>query len=192
MSIKCFILILILLFVTYGAFYIYFDSQKEKSFPLSTEFKRKLGVKIIKLPKKEEEELHPMIEKTIETGWDYLCSDNKEGIDKIEDLFLPEEYQKINDGIFVNTVNTENPVCYSGISKIQFSKTRTYQSLENRVGIGCTVSYENPPPHKTDEFLFIFKKEDNQWKIEKCSQHLLSTWEEFEAYLVLTTKKDTE
>jgi hypothetical protein len=124
-----------------------------------------LGLSLANLSIDEEKEIQEIVQKSFEGQHLYrFCHKSEEEMDKsIENLYVPNEYQTFKEEYKKENelwceVSLEDTLV--SLEKIRFSKIWKYKSLENRVGIVAG-------PESGNVHSFLFKKIDNQWKIEK-------------------------
>lgn len=123
---------------------------------------------IANLSPADEEEIKSIIKKSLKEQWIHYNDENGDNLDKlIKELYLPEEYQyskkemeyeKNNRKQYGAPVEFTPDVLFSYVRNIKFTKFIKYKGLDDRIGViagSFNLHY------------FIFKKTDNQWKIEK-------------------------
>lgn len=132
-----------------------------------------IGLSLANLSVSEEKEIHEIIKKAFEGQYLYRYHyKNEDEMDKlIEDLYIPEEYQRFKKELeeeykCVNRENSLENIFYS-IEKMRFSKPREYRDFDDRIGI-------IGEPKSGNAHYFLFKKIDNYWKIEKEIWHIKS------------------
>lgn len=69
--------------------------EEQGPFYTSPEHMERLGIEIIELPIEEEQELHSMIEKVIKAGFLYYKTKDEKEFEKVKNLFLIEEYNRV-------------------------------------------------------------------------------------------------
>ncbi len=123
---------------------------------------------IANLDPADEEEIKSIIKKSLKEQWIYYNDESSDNLDEsIKELYLPEEYQnfkkemeyeKENRKLYGAPVEFTPNVLSSYVRNIEFTKFIKYKGLDDRIGViagSFNLHY------------FIFKKIDNQWKIEK-------------------------
>ncbi len=124
-----------------------------------------IGLSLTDLSVNEKKEIQKIIKKAFEGEWNYYYSGNEDKFDEsVEDLYLAEGYQYFKkemkeDRRYSIPENISEEDVSRFIKNIKFSKPRKYQDLDDRIGIvgGDYSCYR----------FFLFKKVNNQWKIEK-------------------------
>ena len=135
--------------------------------PKNSDTEDALGLSLANLPVNEEKEIHNIIKKSFEGQYLYrYYHKNEKEMDKlIEDLYIPEEYQRFKKELkeeykYVERENVSlEDISYS-IEKMRFSKIGKYKNLGSRVSIVAG-------PESGNVHSFLFKKVNSQWKIEK-------------------------
>lgn len=125
-----------------------------------------IGLSLANLSTDEEKEIQEIIKKAFEGQWLYrYYHKNEDEMDElIRYLYLPEEYQQFKREIkeeykYIGRENSLEDISYS-LEKMRFSKPRKYKDLDGRIGIIAG-------PESGGIYYFLFKKVNNQWKIEK-------------------------
>lgn len=125
-----------------------------------------IGLSLANLSVDEEKEIQEIIKKAFEGQWLYRYHyKNEDEMDElIRYLYLPEGYQQFKKEIkekykYIGRENSLKGVS-SSLEKMRFSKPRKYKDLDDRIGIIAGSEFG-------DVHYFLFKKVDNQWKIEK-------------------------
>ena len=127
-----------------------------------------IGLGLANLSTNEEKEIQEIIKKVFEGQYLYrFCYKNEKGMDElVENLYISEEYQQFKKefkkeyevwcGMSLKDVS-------SSLEKMRFSKIGKYENLDDRVVIVAGPKYGSVQS-------FLFKKINNQWKIEdeKC------------------------
>ncbi len=116
----------------------------------------------------DEEEIKSIVKKSLKEQWIHYNDENSDNLDKlIKELYLPEEYQHSKEEIEYEKESRKQygaPVEFTSdtlsfyVRNIKFTKFIKYKGLDDRVGViagSFNLHY------------FIFKKIDNQWRIEK-------------------------
>lgn len=141
-----------------------------------------IGLTTVELFSVDKSEIEFIIQKVFDYQWNYFYDREEKLLDRqyIKDLYLPEGYQPVKEQLKnrlaenYNDVGTQNQYGYrnynsSDISRFfqetKFSKPRKYKNLDNRVGI--MAGFYDGKTYKSDIQYFLFRKMDNQWKIEK-------------------------
>jgi hypothetical protein len=136
--------------------------------PLSHE--KALGVETAKISSEEENKLYSMINESIKARLDYYSSEKEKELEKVRDLYLPEEFEKYKEDAkkglryFYDTRNEKQS--YEKIEDMKFSKPRVYKSLEDRIGVINLVRFESEYINNIYQIL-IFKKINGRWVIEQ-------------------------
>ena len=124
-----------------------------------------IGLSLANLPANEEKEIQKIIKKAFEGQYLYrFChKDEEEMNEMIKNLYISEEYQQFKKEFKEEyaircVMNLEDTL--SSLEKIRFSKIGKYEDLDNRIGIVAG-------PESGNVHSFLFKKTNNQWKIEK-------------------------
>ncbi len=128
-----------------------------------------MGLSLASLSANEEKEIQEIIRKAFEGQWlyRYCYKDEDEMDDLIENLYISKEYQQFKREIkeeykYISRENSLENISYS-LEKMRFSKPRKYKDLDDRIGIiagNGNIHY------------FLFKKINDQWKIEKEIWHI--------------------
>ena len=169
------IIILILSYLSNKFFDYRFPDMLLAPIELQTtiENEKALGVKTAKISRAEKKELESMINKSVKAQLEYYSTEKEESLEKVKDLYLPdgfEEYKKDAKRKLAYFYDTRSEKqSYEKMGQLKFSKPRTYRDLPGRIGVisfakfidnhGNTYSTLNP--------IFIFKKINDEWKIEK-------------------------
>jgi len=149
-------------------FFYHFDQTVENS-----NLKNITGLGFADLSLKEEKEIRNIIKKAFAGQWNYYYDKDENKLDKfIKDLYLPEEYLLFKEEIketlkhnqeqyeYINFTKEDVP---DFIKKIEFSKFRKYRNLDDRVGVMAGFSGRNSLSMQ----YFLFRKVNDQWKIER-------------------------
>ncbi|NAS88307.1 hypothetical protein C4E24_00975 [ANME-1 cluster archaeon AG-394-G21] len=154
-----------------------YEYEEPDPFWTSIEHRKRLGIEIVKLSSSEEQELHSMIEEVIKEGFSYYDTGKEKEFEVVRDLFLPEEYERVKleiDRTREKREMWEGEDCKVPIeiSEKKFSQPRKYKELNNRIGIIIIIPFISPDFLGSGciakpKYIFIFKKMNNEWKIEK-------------------------
>ena len=150
--------------------------EKFDPFYTSKEHRQNLGIEIIEIPFEKEQKLYSMIEQTIMAGFQYYDTGNEKEFEKVKDLFLQGEYERIKKSI--KDVRKDKKMWEEyckipvEISEVKFSGPKRYKNLENRIGIITLLPFTVPDfigggCVGNPLYIFIFKKIDSEQKIEK-------------------------
>jgi|GEM_PF-5461132 len=172
--------VLMIIISSYGM-YIVYDMHKLKKcnadvfcqfdrVSKNASLKDEIGRELANLSSTEEKEIQETIKKIYEGQRDYYYNKDENKLDQlINNLCLPEKYQCFKKEIkeefmewewYDRNRNTASEYFISSIKDIRFSKPRGYRDFNDRIGIIAGS-------HSLDFYYFLFKKTDNQWKIEK-------------------------
>ena len=148
------------------------EKQFSKCFnqiPESSDHGDVIGLSLAKLSTNEEKEIHEVVRRAFEGQhlYRYYYKNEKEMDKLIEYLYLSEGYQQFKREIkeeyeYVNRESSLENIL-SSLEKMRFSKPRKYKDLDDRIGIiagNGNIHY------------FLFKKVNDQWKIEKEIWHM--------------------
>lgn len=153
----------------------------ETSFRTSKEHQGDLGIETARLSKNDEDQLRSIINESNEVLLDYSLKMNDDDFKKVEDLYVPEtfknykEYVKSRPG-FMKGSGDEGQIP-DNVNKIAYSKPRTYKDLQDRMGVINNISFIDSNGEQYNDLtqIFIFKKINNEWKIEKRREVIAST-----------------
>lgn len=121
-----------------------------------------IGLSFASLSLSDEREIKNAIEKTLKSQWNYFYNKDENQLDEsIKNYYIYENYDSFKKELkeYFKDV-TQNGVGNIGSlnENIKFSKLRKYSNLDNRIGVIIeSFNYQ----------YFLFKKVNNQWKIEK-------------------------
>lgn len=175
-----FLTLLMVAILLYGAYSMYNKHKLEKcnadafcrfdTISKNAPVKDEIGRNLANLSFAEEKEIQEVIKKAYEGRWKYYYDKDENKLDQsMDSLCLPEKYQCFKKEIkeeskererYGRSENTTLGYRVSSIKDLRFSKSRGYRDFDNRIGI-IAGSYS------LDFYYFLFKKTDNQWKIEK-------------------------
>lgn len=142
-----------------------------------------LLTEVIESPLKEEQNFHLMIGQTLKSAYRYYMTGEIKELEMTKNLFLSEkEYKSIKARIDHNRkscgIETKCKMPF-GIP-LEFSQPMKDKNLKNRIGIMCLLSIEVPdfifsfncPQCESNQYYtFIFKRTDEEWRIEKMNWH---------------------
>jgi hypothetical protein len=147
----------------------------DRLFITSAEHREKFEIETAKLSSNDENKLHEMIKKIVKVETQYYETGKEDDFEQVKDLFiLDEEYNQFKEGArgekdyykqFAETLG------YGKIKKTKFSSPRKYEGLDGRIGIISYTKFNISNPSASPDTLlqfYIFKRVDNEWKIEKC------------------------
>ncbi len=149
-------------------FFYEFDQAAENS-----NSENVIGLSVANLSPEKEKEIKNIIKKAFEGQWNYYYDKNEDKLDEsIRELYITEEYLLFKEEIKEELENNQSQYEYINFTKedvpnfiedIKFSKLRKYRDFNDRIGVIAGFSGSN----KFSMQYFLFKKENNQWKIEK-------------------------
>lgn len=150
----------------------------DKLFITSAEHREKFGIETAKLSSSDENRLHEMIKEVMKVEAQYYETKKEEDFEQVKGLFMSdEEYNQFKESVrgekdyykqFTETLE------YGKIKKTKFSSPRKYKGLNGRVGVISYTKFNILNPSASPDTLlqfYIFKRIDNEWKIEKCSNN---------------------
>jgi hypothetical protein len=140
-------------------------TKRENPFWSSQEHIKRWGIETAKIPLEEEQIIHSIIRNYYETKF---ISDLEEQWRKIlatENEPEMKEYYETRLSLLPKLK----------ILKIEFSQPRKYRDLVDRIGIITYVSLTDPPNFLGGypRYIFIFKKVNGGWEIEKVWEVML-------------------
>ena len=140
---------------------------------------KELGIENAQMSSEEEERLYLMTVESVKAQLTYLSTRKDESLEKAEDLYLMEEFEKYKEniksgggyqlygGVYQSAGNEYQ--FYNEIKTIKFSKPRMYNGLSGRIGILNYVEFNDSNANHLTQ-IFIFKNINGEWKIEKQSE----------------------
>lgn len=137
------------------------------------EHEKALGVKTAKISRAEKKELESMINKSVKAQLEYYSTEKEESLEKVKNLYLPDGFEEYKEdakrklAYFYDTRSEKQS--YEKMEQLKFSKPRTYRDLPGRVGVISFAKFidDHGNTYSTLNPIFIFKKIDGEWKIEK-------------------------
>lgn len=145
--------------------------MRDRSFITSAEHREKFGIETTKLSSSDESRLHEIIKEIVNTEAQYYETRKEDDIEKVKDLFmLNERYEQFKEDVKVDS-NSYKRV-NGKIRKIKFSNPRKYKGLDDRIGILSHTKFDISNSSASSDTLlqlYVFKRVDNEWKIEICA-----------------------
>lgn len=182
-------IVLVISLILIGAIAYVYLAEKNQGSNLINEFDQTLSpqnvatISLGSLSLDEERQIQMTVRSVFEAQWKYYLEKDERLLDRasVRELYLPEEYQGIKEQIKkelldnYNDSGTQNQYGYKNYNaddiwrfvqeKIQFSKPRKYRDLNDRIGI--MAGFQDRKTNKLDVHYFLFRKNGNNWKIEK-------------------------
>lgn len=135
----------------------------------TTDHWQNLGIKNAQLSSDEEKELYLIVIRSIKGQLEYFSTRNNQSLEVVRGLYFQKEFEKYKDD--TNRKVSTNDVqsgyeSYEEIKTIRFSKPRTYEGLPDTIGIVSYIGFNDQKANRLIS-LYILKKYDSEWKIEK-------------------------
>lgn len=127
---------------------------------------KNLGIENAKISGVEEKDLYLITIEIIKTQLEYYSTKKEESLNKVKNLYLPEEFEQYKKDAGISFYIDSNIQNYEKIKTIKFSKPRTYKDLPDRIGIITYINFVDEYTNNLTQ-LFIFKNINGEWKIEK-------------------------
>jgi len=146
----------------------------DRSFITSAEHRERFGIETAKLSSNDENKLHEMIKKIVDAQTKYYETEKEENLEKVKSLFVSDkEFNQFKeilkmDGDSYKGGYTEI-LGYGDMKETKFSSPRKYKGLDDRIGILSYTKFNNSNPSSAFDTLpqfYIFKRMNNEWKIE--------------------------